>query len=54
MHMIHVEDRFIAKDGKVDFDSAAENAYGLAILSVLFHVDPNKPQVCGNQIFTLV
>ena len=54
MHMIHVEDRFISKDGKVDFASAAENPYGLAILGILFNVDPKKPQVCGNLAFILI
>jgi len=44
MHMVHVEDRFIKPDGTVDFASAKANSHGIAILSVLFHVNPNKVQ----------
>ena len=52
--MVHVEDRFISQDGTVDFASAKANPSGIAILSILFHVNPNKAQVCDIQTFTLI
>ena len=45
MHMVHVEDRFIGKNGQVDAAGAVGNKFGLAVLGIFFHVDPTKPQV---------
>jgi len=44
MQMVHVEDRYIEKDGKVNVNKARKSKHGFAILSILFYVDPNKPQ----------
>lgn len=44
MHLIHIEDRYINDEGKVDFAAAANDAHGLSVLAVLFKVDNNKPQ----------
>jgi len=44
MHMVHVEDRFIGKNGQVDAAGAVGNKFGLAVLGIFFHVDPTKPQ----------
>jgi carbonic anhydrase len=44
MHMVHVEDQFIAEDGTVDWASATKDPWGLAVLSVLFKVVHWKAQ----------
>ncbi len=49
MHMVHIEDKFIDRDGTVIVGAAEGDAHGLSILAVLFHVDNNKPQVCFNK-----
>ena len=43
--MVHIEDAFVAKDGTVDLKAAKDSAHGFAILSILFYIDPTKPQV---------
>ena len=45
MQMVHVEDKFIGKMGEVDWKAAQGAQHGVAILSILFYVDPKKPQV---------
>ena len=52
MHMVHVEDQFIAADGTIDAGSAVADPKGLAVLGIFFKVDPSKPQVCLNLKFT--
>jgi len=44
MQMIHVENEFIKKDGSVDWEKAAMDEAGVAVISVLFRVDNMKPQ----------
>jgi carbonic anhydrase len=44
MQMVHIEDKFVAKDGTVDLKAAKDSAHGFAILSILFYIDPTKPQ----------
>lgn len=44
MHMVHVEDQFIAADGTIDAGSAVADPKGLAVLGIFFKVDPSKPQ----------
>ena len=45
MQMVHVEDRYIGDMGEVDWEAAQGAQHGVAILSILFYVDPKKPQV---------
>ena len=45
MQMVHVEDRYIGKEGEVDWKAAQGAQHGVAILSILFYVDDKKPQV---------
>ena len=45
MQMVHVEDRYIKDMGEVDWEAAQGAQHGVAILSILFYVDPKKPQV---------
>ena len=45
MQMVHVEDKFIGKMGEVDWEAAQGAQHGVAILSILFYVDPYKNQV---------
>ena len=42
--MIHVENEFIKPDGSVDWEKAAMDEAGVAVISVLFRVDNMKPQ----------
>ena len=52
MQMIHYENEMIGKkSGKINFNKAHKKAHGMAILSILFHVDEDKPQV--NQQLTV-
>ena len=44
MQMIHVENEFIKPDGSVDWEKAAMDEAGVAVISVLFRVDNMKPQ----------
>lgn len=44
MHMVHVEDEFIGEDGEIDWAGALSDGTGLAVLGILFYVDPMKPQ----------
>jgi len=44
MHMVHIEDEFIAKDGTVDFEAAKKDKYGIAVLGIFFEVKNMKPQ----------
>lgn len=44
MQMVHIEDKFVSKDGTVDLKSAKASKHGFAILSILFYIDPSKPQ----------
>ena len=44
MQMIHVENEFIKPDGSVDWENAALDEAGVAVISVLFRVDDMKPQ----------
>jgi len=52
MQMIHYENQMINSIGKINFNKAHKSAHGVAILSILFHVDEDKPQV--NQQLTKV
>ena len=47
LHLIHIEDEYVATKGKIDFEQAFNNSQqtGVAILSVLFKIDHRKPQV---------
>ena len=45
MQMVHIEDKFIGTMGEVDWKGAQGAQHGVAILSILFYVDPKKPQV---------
>ena len=51
MQMIHYENQMINSIGKINFNKAHKSAHGVAILSILFHVDEDKPQV--NQQLTV-
>lgn len=53
MQMVHVEDRYIEKDGKVMEKKARKSKHGFAILSILFYVDPLKPQVTFCEHFSI-
>merc|ERR1711962_1402609 len=44
MQMVHIEDRYIDTDGKVMWNKARKVKHGVAILSILFYIDNNKPQ----------
>jgi len=44
MQMVHIEDRYIEKDGKVMWNKARKAKHGIAILAILFYIDNNKPQ----------
>ena len=45
MQMVHIEDKCIEEDGKVNWNKARKLKHGIAILSILFEVDNSKPQV---------
>ena len=45
MQMVHIEDKMIEKDGKIDWNRARKAKHGVAILSILFYIDNSKPQV---------
>ena len=45
MQMVHVEDRFISPEGKVLWHEAQNARHGIAIIVILFCIDPKKPQV---------
>ena len=45
MQMVHIEDKFVEDDGSLDVDGAKGAKHGFAILSILFKIDPKKPQV---------
>ena len=45
MQMVHVEDRYIGKEGEVDWKGAQGAQHGVAILSICFYVDNTKPSV---------
>ena len=45
MQMIHIENDFISKSGKIKIEKAYESPVGVAILSVLFKIQDSKPQV---------
>ena len=45
MQIVHIEDNFVEKDGSLNLDGAKAAKHGFAILSILFEIDPKKPQV---------
>jgi len=44
MQIVHIEDNFVEKDGSLNLDGAKGAKHGFAILSILFEIDPKKPQ----------
>merc|ERR1711962_311854 len=44
MQMVHIEDKCIEEDGKVNWNKARKLKHGIAILSILFRIDNSKPQ----------
>jgi len=44
MHMVHIEDQFIAADGTVDLVAATADPYGIAVLGMFFKVNNKKAQ----------
>ena len=45
MHMVHVLNHFILKNGSVNEAAAKSHKDGITVLSTLFEVDPNKAYV---------
>ena len=45
MQMVHIEDNFVEDDGSLNLAGARGAKHGFAILSILFRIDPRKPQV---------
>jgi len=44
MHMVHVEDHHISKEGEIDWDGAKGDKHGIAVLAIFFEVQDSKPQ----------
>jgi len=44
MQMVHIEDNFVEDDGSLNLAGARGAKHGFAILSILFRIDPRKPQ----------
>ena len=51
MQMVHIEDNFVEADGSLNLDGARGAKHGFAILSILFKIDPKKPQVSYLNLF---
>ena len=50
MQMVHIEDNFVEDDGSLNLAGARGAKHGFAILSILFRIDPRKPQVRWKEI----